>query len=69
MEKLSEYGPDTVIQTWLPDFMMFGSPELIYDENAVAKYPEEVYFYRAVCGGFFLFSLVTGLAPISISAL
>jgi hypothetical protein len=63
MEMLSTYGPMGLPHSWDPNTWRYAIFEEILDENSVVKYLEEVFLSRALCGGFFLFALATGLDP------
>lgn len=61
-DKLSKYGPDEQSRYgWLPVQMQYGCPALIRNENSVGQFLVETYLQRALCGGYFLFSLVNSL--------
>lgn len=65
MEMLSTYGPTGFPQSWDPDNWSFSVADYFTDELTLVKYLEEIFFSRALCGGFFLFALATGLEPFS----
>jgi hypothetical protein len=60
MEQLSIYGPKPTT-SWQADNVVFGIPPEIADEDQVGQFLEEAFLGRAICGGFCLFSLATGL--------
>ena len=61
MDALSTYGPMGHPQSWEREYAEDLVPDTILDENSVVKYIEEAFLKRALCGGFFLFSLAKGL--------
>jgi hypothetical protein len=63
MGELAAYGPCGFDGSWQSDFMVLNMPTEIRDESHVGKYVEGIHLQRALCGGFFLFSLATGLQP------
>jgi len=63
MGELAVYGPSGFEVSWESDFMVLNLPTNIRDESHVGKYVETIHLQRALCGGFFLFSLATGLQP------
>ena len=63
-EILSTYGPKGGEESWESEDWEFSVPDKITDERSVGKYLEEVYFSRAICAGFVLFALATGLRSI-----
>lgn len=65
MEMLSTHGPTGFPQSWDPNNWSFSVADYFTDELTLVNYLEEIFFSRALCGGFFLFALATGLEPFS----
>jgi hypothetical protein len=64
MESLSAYGPKGFEDSWgeLAILMDIQEPNICCEAH-VGNYLDKVFFKRAMCGGFFLYSLMKGLRP------